>query len=57
MSSNPSIIDISSKKTIFRRAKATGVLVVPPKALEIALSGTTSKEISGNLRRSLLLWQ
>lgn len=49
MSSNPSIIDISSKKTIFRRAKATGVLVVPPQALEIALRGTTSK---GDLRES-----
>ena len=49
MSSNPSIIDISSKKTIFRRAKATGVLVVPPKALEIALRGMTSK---GDLRES-----
>ena len=49
MSSNPSIIDISSKKTILRRAKATGVLVVPPQALELALRGTTSK---GDLRES-----
>ena len=49
MSNNPSVVDISSKKPMFRRAIATGVLVVPPRVLEMALKGMTSK---GDLRTS-----
>ena len=49
MSNSPSVVDIGSKKPMFRRAIATGVLAVPPEVLEIALEGMTSK---GDLRTS-----
>ena len=49
MPNNPSVTDIGSKKPIFRRAIATGVLAVPPQVLEIVKRGSTTK---GDLKTS-----